>query len=105
MKSFIIHNKYNKTNKTIQSISNIDAKKNTINNEILNNPTQIANVLNTYFGNIGKTLYGQIENIYNLEISTNNRYIHNTIFLRETTTQEIIMNNEYRKTKKIKQHK
>lgn len=85
----ILYNKNNNENKTIQSIANIDNGNNIINNEIINNPTEIANVINKYFGNVGKNLYEQIENTDTAETNTNTRINNSTIYLREATIREI----------------
>lgn len=85
----ILHNKNNKENRTKQAIANIDDKNNIIENEIISNPIEISNILNKFFGNVGKTLYNQIENTNHTETNINNRINNSTIFLRDITTNEI----------------
>lgn len=83
---------YNKTEQTniVHSITEEYKQNGIISNKIYTDPQNISNVLNNYFGNIGKHLYEQIEesNINcNLEIQIpiNN----NTIYLGQATIDEI----------------
>lgn len=68
----------------------------------MNKPKGIANNLNKYFGNVRKPLYNQIGNVNCAETNAHNRIYQNTIFLRETKTNEIIIN--IKKIKKIQQY-
>lgn len=81
---------YNKTehNNTIKSIAEIDNNCEIINTKIHTDNKQIANILNSYFGNIGRKLFEHIEEVnsdYLNEISIN----QNSLYLRETTVLEI----------------
>lgn len=83
----ILYNKTEHSNK-IHSIAETNDQNGIMANKIYTDPQKISNVLNKYFGNIGKQLYEQNEQ------SNSNNYVqiplnNNTIYIKETSIDEI----------------
>lgn len=77
---------YNKKTDPVKITSIKDLQDRTITNEI-----EIVNVLNGYFTNVGSTLASNLQLIQNRPLrSTLNRYISNSLFLREFEYDDII---------------